>query len=230
MAKKSKKHTTTEYYLPDEAVAHARKLSQVRRKGQTPEEDIGHMEELMASWRKRLPLSDEDKFIINMTELAAGEGLDVSDLMRGVRSRVVSVDYNFGDNLSDKQIIKLLPVMNKYIFGENQTLSSVRRWLDCKAPQPIIVKNATLLCLMLQELRGNDMICYNWQDVAGTNKTFASNRGKILTAQGLANRCSKVSPLEISNLKFEVDNCSASKKSLNQYNRYKEIMDAVATL
>ena len=66
--------------------------------------------------------------------------------------------------------------------------------------------------------------------MAGVNKTFVSNRGKILTAQGLANRCSKVAPLEISNLKFKTENNQVSKKSLNQYQRYQEIIDAVSAL
>lgn len=228
--KKSKKRAITEYYLPEEEIIHARRLSEMRLKGQTPDEDKKRLGSFLNDWRRLSMGGDKGRLIRDIGNYAVGEELDVNDLLAGVHNRVVGIEYTFDGRLTNEQIIKVLPVMNKYIFEDWQTLASVKQWLGCKSTQPIAVKNATLLCLLMQELRNNEYICYNWQDVAGVNKTFVSNRGKILTAQGLANRCSKVAPLEISNLKFKTENNQVSKKSLNQYQRYQEIIDAVSAL
>ena len=102
-------------------------------------------------------------------------------------------DYinTFESRLTDEQITRLLPVINKYVFTDIQTVESVHEWLACENEKPVRVKDLSQLCFLLNLLRENDYICRNAQTVAEENKTFVGRRGKIVTQRSLTTSLSK---------------------------------------
>ena len=92
---------------------------------------------------------------------------------------------SFESTLTDAQIEKLLPVINKYVFSDPQTVKSVREWMDGKNQQAVKVKDIAELCNLLNLLRDNGYICGNAQTVADENKTFVGGKGNHITQKNL---------------------------------------------
>lgn len=97
-------------------------------------------------------------------------------------------DYilDFDCKLTDKQIELLLPVVNRDVFEDTQTVRSMREWLRCENVEPVKVKDNAQLCNLLNELRRFRMVCENAQMVASENGTFMGKRGNVLTQQNLS--------------------------------------------
>ncbi len=96
-------------------------------------------------------------------------------------------DYHtdFEPTLTDEQIKILLPVINKYVCVDPQTIESVREWLVCDNLEPVRVKSNAQLCCLLNELSKGGYICGNAQTVAEQNETFAGMRGKVITQSNM---------------------------------------------
>jgi hypothetical protein len=92
---------------------------------------------------------------------------------------------SFEATLTDAQIEILLPVVNKYVFSDLQTVESMREWLECRNMEPVKVKDIAELCYFLNLLRDHGYICGNAQTVAKENKTFVGGRGKHITESSL---------------------------------------------
>ena len=98
---------------------------------------------------------------------------------------VYDTRYSFEATLTDAQIEKLLPVINKYVFSDSQTVESMREWLECRNQEPVRVKDIAELCNLLNLLRDHGYICGNAQTVAEDNKTFVGGRGRPITQRSL---------------------------------------------
>ncbi len=92
---------------------------------------------------------------------------------------------SFEATLTDAQIEILLPVVNKYVFSDLQTVESMREWLECRNMEPVKVKDIAELCNLLNLLRDCGYICGNAHTVAKDNKTFVGGRGKPITRSSL---------------------------------------------
>ena len=130
-------------------------------------------------------------------ETLARQSLSTEQLEELARPQVVEVPRCFEDTMSDADIEKLLSVMNKYIFVDEQTVESVRIWLRCEQPQPVVAKNVRYLAYMLKELSEADMICNNCMQVAGERKVFASKEtknkpSKVITASNLTSSLNRL--------------------------------------
>jgi hypothetical protein len=91
---------------------------------------------------------------------------------------------SFEATLTDAQIEKLLPVINKYVFSDLQTVESMREWLECRN-RDVKVKDIAELCNLLNLLRDHGYICGNAQTVAEENETFIGGRGRPITKSSL---------------------------------------------
>lgn len=92
--------------------------------------------------------------------------------------------YDFKSKLNDGHIKELLPVMNKLIFVESQTVESVCEWLACEHKEPVRVKKNYLLSYLMYLLAERGLICGNWQKVAEEMRVFANN--ELLTKTNLS--------------------------------------------
>ena len=99
------------------------------------------------------------------------------------QERIDPMDFN--STLTDEQIKSLLPMMNKYVFKEAQTLESVKRWLKRETEFPVPVKNNGNLALMLRTMSDCGLICSNWAQVAENSRVFVSKTKKIISASNL---------------------------------------------
>ncbi|MBR2232372.1 MAG: hypothetical protein IJ891_08430 [Prevotella sp.] len=94
--------------------------------------------------------------------------------------------------LNEKQVEVLLPVMNKYIFAEAQSVDVAERLFRCELDEPIKVKNGTNLTFFMEKLCDEGFLDKRWKKACEENRTFVGNRGAILTAKTLALRKSRM--------------------------------------
>ena len=92
--------------------------------------------------------------------------------------------YDFNSKLNDGLIEELLPVMNKLVFVESQTVTSVCEWLACEHKEPVKVKKNYLLSYLMFLLADKGLICSNWQKVAEEMEVFVNK--EILTQKNLS--------------------------------------------
>lgn len=91
----------------------------------------------------------------------------------------------FECSLCREQLLGLLPMLNHYIFLDEQKIDDVEALFKCELAKPLRVKNNRYLAYLLNIMTTEQMICYNWSQVSEKNKLFVSGRGNVITASNL---------------------------------------------
>ena len=120
------------------------------------------------------------------------------------------VNPTFECSLCREQLLVLLPMLNHYIFSDEQNIDDVEALFKCKLEKPIRIKNNRYLAYLLSNMAAEQMICYNWSQVSEINQLFASELGNVISA---------------SNLTTSLQRFVSIKNNLNE--RIDEIKDAI---
>lgn len=134
-------------------------------------------------------LNDVTKMWLRLAEDLRRQGEKIKVLARDVKQEIKQKPkpkQDFKSSLTDDEIRALLPLVNKYIFVEKQSLASVKDWLCCRNKEPLQVKSNGMIAYLLNVLQHFDFICRNCQKVATENHTFQSTNGKILNQKDLS--------------------------------------------
>lgn len=134
-------------------------------------------------------LDDVTKMWLRLAKDLKRQGEKIKVLARNVKQEIKQKPkpkQDFKSSLSDDEIRELLPLVNKYVFVEKQTLESVKEWLGCRNKEPLQVKSNGMIAYLLNVLQHFDFICRNCQKVATENHTFQSTNGKILNQKDLS--------------------------------------------
>ena len=91
----------------------------------------------------------------------------------------------FDCTLLDEQIAKLLPMLNELIFAVEQNNEDVEALLRCERKR-VRVKNNRHLAYFLHTMAREDLICFDWNQVAEDNMAFESKNGTVITASNLS--------------------------------------------
>ena len=134
-------------------------------------------------------LDDVTKMWLRLAKDLKRQGEKIKVLARNVKQEIKQKPkpkQDFKSSLNDDEIRELLPLVNKYVFVEKQTLESVKEWLGCRNKEPLQVKSNGMIAYLLNVLQHFDFICRNCQKVATENHTFQSTNGKILNQKDLS--------------------------------------------
>lgn len=134
-------------------------------------------------------LNDVTKMWLRLAKDLRRQGEKIKVLARDVKQEIKQKPkpkQDFKSSLTDDEIRALLPLVNKYVFDEKQTLESVKEWLRCRNKEPLRVQSNGMIAYLLNVLQHFDYISRNCQKVAAENHSFQSTNGKILNQKDLS--------------------------------------------
>lgn len=155
-----------------------------------------------ASWES-LTLAENDR-IRHIANVSAAMGIDVNDVIDVSRTMsddelktmsensTTIIPVTFDANLTDEQIIRLLPILKRVVSMKTYDVDNVREWLGCCNREPVKAKNIGLVSYLLSLLSSEGYICQNWQHVASERKVFCSKTGKVITRVHYAQALTKL--------------------------------------
>ena len=161
-----------------------------------------------------------------MAQISALTGADLDDVLivcQGIPDdelKAVSNGFReeesitFNSQLSDIQIMRLLPVFNALVSLKTQSLTCIKEMLECRNTEPVKVKSNALLAYMMYMLSSEDYICQNWQHVATIQNVFCSKNGKILNQKDF----SKALSVWAKRFSYPVDDVGIYKLNTDIYN------------
>ena len=93
----------------------------------------------------------------------------------------------FNSCLSCKQLTALAELFNSFgVFQPAVNSTTLAALFSGKLKKPLVVRNARLLCYMMDSLSQALLITNIWQAVAARNKCFISAKGKPITRNTLS--------------------------------------------
>jgi len=134
-------------------------------------------------------LDDVTKMWLRLAKDLKRQGEKIKVLAENVKQEIEQnpkPKQDFKSSLTDDEIRELLPIINKYVFVEKQTLASVKEWLYCRNKEPLRVQSNGMIAYLLNVLQHFAFICRNCQKIATENHTFQSINGKILNQKDLS--------------------------------------------